>query len=295
MDSKNGRILSGRFFTPEDLELVQKIIVEKWDASRNVLSREICRRLEWRKIDGGLKDMSCRIVLLRLEKEGIVILPEPKSKGNLKKLNISFTDRTDSGNLIECDLRELMPIKLVRVIKIADKRLWNEYVHRYHYLGYIPFPGAQIRYFIQSPKSLLGCISFSASAWKTMPRDKWIGWTHEQRKAGLHLIVNNSRYLIFPWVKVKNLASKVLSLCAKQLPDEWLSIYKYKPVLLETFVEKARFKATCYRAANWKWVGVTAGRGKPDTKRKVVLPIKDILMFPLVENFRDYLIGEEQL
>jgi len=287
----DGRVLSGRFFTTEDLELVKKIIVEKWDVSRNEISREICRRLEWRKIGGGLKDMSCRIVLLRLEKEGIVILPEPKPKGNLKKLNISFTERTEPGDLIECCLRELLPIKLVRVTKIADRRLWNEYVHRYHYLGYIPFPGAQIRYFIHSPKGLLGCISFSASAWKTMPRDKWIGWTHEQRKAGLHLIVNNSRYLIFQWVKVKNLASKVLSLCAKQLPDEWQAIYGYKPVLFETFVEKARFKGTCYRAANWQWVGVTTGRGKPDTKRKVVLPIKDILMFPLTKNFRDHLTG----
>jgi hypothetical protein len=281
-------------FTPEDLELVKKITMEMFDTSRAEISREICRRLQWYKIDGGLKEMSGKNVLARLEKEGIIALPKPKTKNNNQKLNITFSKRTDPKTPVECGLHELLPIKLVKVIKKTDKQLWNEYVHRYHYLGYIPFPGGQIRYFIESPKGLLGCISFSASAWKTMPRDRWIGWTHEQRKARLHLIVNNSRFLLFPWVKVKNLASKVLSLSAKQLPEDWLATFKYKPVLLETFVEKDRFKGTCYLAANWQWVGVTTGRGKPDTKRKVILPIKDILMFPLTIDFRFHLLGEPE-
>lgn len=292
MGNENERILSGRFFSEEDFELLKKTTEEMFNTCREKIAQEICRRLNWVKIDGGLKIMSCKNVLLRLAREGVITLPEPKHNNFNRKTTINFTEKTNPKNPIECDLGKLLPIKLVRVILQKDRALWNEFVHRYHYLGYTPFPGAQIRYFIESPQGLLGCISFSASAWKTMPRDKWIGWTPEQRKAGLHLIVNNSRYLIFPWVKVKNLASKVLSLCAKQLPDEWLAIYKYKPVLLETFVEKNRFKGTCYIAANWQWVGVTTGRGKPDTKRKVVLPIKDILMYPLTTVFRERLTGD---
>ncbi len=291
MGSENVRILSGRVFSEDDFELLKKTVEDMFDTCREKIAHEICRRLNWVKIDGGPKIMSCKNVLLRLARQGEITLPEPKKMDTNRKTIINFTEKTNPNNAIECDLGELLPIKLVRVILKKDKILWNEFVHRYHYLGYTPFPGAQIRYFIESPQGLLGCISFSASAWKTMPRDKWIGWTHEQRKAGLHLIVNNSRYLIFPWVKVKNLASKVLSLCAKQLPNEWLNIYKYKPVLFETFVEKDRFKGTCYIAANWKFVGVTTGRGKPDSKNKIILPIKDILMYPLTDDFREKLIG----
>jgi hypothetical protein len=198
VDNENGRILSGRLFTPEDLELVKSVTIELFDTCRAEISREICRRLKWFKIDGGLKDMSCKNVMARLEKEGLLLLPKPTRGNNNKKFDVAFSERTNLGIRLECDLSELLPIKLVRVIVTKDRKLWNEYVRRYHYLGYTPFPGAQIRYFIESSKGLLGCISFSASAWKTLPRDKWIGWTHEQRKARLHLIVNNSRFLIFP-------------------------------------------------------------------------------------------------
>jgi hypothetical protein len=170
-----------------------------------------------------------------------------------------------------------------------DARLWKEYIHRYHYLGYRPLAGAQLRYFIQSPIGLLGALSFSAAAWKIAPRDQWIGWNDTQRRQNLQLIVGNSRFLIFPWVKSKNLASKILALAARQLPADWQLKHGYSPVLLETFVETQRFSGTCYKAAGWIYVGQTQGRGKCDRYNQSWLPRKDILLYPLCIDFRQKL------
>lgn len=168
--------------------------------------------------------------------------------------------------------------------------MWNEYIHRYHYLGYKTLPGAQLRYFVTSDNTLLALSGFGASAWQTAPRDRFIGWSHEQRQKNLHLIVNNARFLILPWVQSKNLASMILARAARQLPDDWEKRYHYRPVLLETFVEKRRFAGTCYKAANWVMVGETQGRGKLGPAGKQSVSIKDIGPYPLVRNFRVVLI-----
>ena len=142
-------------------------------------------------------------------------------------------------------------------------------------------PGAQIRYLIKSREIVLGAMGFGAAAWKAAPRDQWIGWNSHHRQNRLHLIVNNARYLILPWIQVKNLASKILAIAARKLPEDWYYLYSYRPLLLETFVEKERFKGTCYRAANWIYLGETKGRGKLDVKHKHNLPIKDIYVYPV--------------
>lgn len=159
-------------------------------------------------------------------------------------------------------------------------------IGRYHYLGYVPLPGAQIRYFIEGNDQILGALGISASAWKVAPRDLFIGWSHEQRQNRLHLIVNNSRFLILPWVRVKYLASSILSLLCRRLASDWQEIYGYRPVLLETFVEQERFQGTCYRASNWIHVGCTQGRGKLDCHKLRQKPVKEIFLFPLAKNFR---------
>jgi len=163
-------------------------------------------------------------------------------------------------------------------------------IQRYHYLGHRPLPGAQFRYLVQSAKGLVGALSFSAAAWKIAPRDHWIGWTAAQRQTHLHLIVCNSRFLILPWVTAKNLASKILALAARQLPTDWQRRHGFQPVLLETFVETNRFAGTCYKAANWIYVGQTQGRGKCDHWNQNVLPIKDIYLYPVCRNFRQQLL-----
>ena len=150
-------------------------------------------------------------------------------------------------------------------------------------------PGAQLRYFIYAGDKMVALTGFGAAAWQTAPRDLLIGWNHEQRKKNLHLIINNARFLIFPWIKSKNLASKILSTTARLLPDDWKQKYNIRPVLLETFVEKKRFTGTCYKAANWQLCGQTKGRGKLGPAGKLSVPIKDVWVYPLDKKFRNIL------
>lgn len=164
---------------------------------------------------------------------------------------------------------------------------------RYHYLPFSVQKGAQQRYLIQSSAGCVGAISFASPAWKTRDRDIWIGWDQETRAKNLQYVVNNTRFLILPWVTSKNLASKILGLCARQVPQDWEARYGYRPVLFETFVEQQRFAGTCYKAANWIRVGQTTGRGKweqkGDTKVRAPIPIKDILVYPLQSDYRQVL------
>ena len=170
-----------------------------------------------------------------------------------------------------------------------DSSLWNELIQRYHYLGYTPLPGAQLRYLIFSHSKLLGALGFGAAVWLVAPRDRFIQWNTAQREANLHLVINNARFLILPWITVKNLASKILAVASKRLPSDWKHHYGYQPVLLETFVQCKRFRGTCYRAANWIHVGQTKGRGKLEKTHKQVTPIKDIFLYPLDKRFRKVL------
>jgi len=281
----------GRNFSAADLEIIREII-QRQQINRTQISREVCRVLSWFKPDGKLKEMSCRVALLRLHRLGILELPpplRPNSNGSHHR-SIKFTSASDPGNPITAPLSALGAIQLVRVTQPKPSRLWNELIQRYHYLGYSPLPGAQIRYLIYTEASiLLGAIGFSAAAWALRPRDSIIGWTKEQRTKRLDKVVNNSRFLVLPWVHVKNLASKVLALSVKQLPQDWQTIYSYKPLLIETFVEKDRFIGTCYKAANWRYIGDTQGRGKRDRNNEYTVPVKAIYIYPLNKNFVDIL------
>jgi hypothetical protein len=283
------RNICGRSVTWDDIQMIRKLIHDHPSALRAELSRKVCLAWQWFKPDGGLKDMSCRVLLLKLHRIGAIQLPAPsRGNGNGKKF-MRRTPEAEPQDLMVSTAGALGSLTLVRIDNQRDSLLWNEFMERYHYLGYTPLPGAQIRYFIRSSQGLLGAIGFSAAAWKVKPRDSWIGWSATIQKKQLHLIVNNSRYLIFPWINVKNLASRILSMCAKQLPRDWQQTYGYTPVLMETFVEKDRFAGTCYKAANWTWVGVTKGRGKLDQFNKSALPVKDIYLYPLHKQFRHLL------
>ena len=169
--------------------------------------------------------------------------------------------------------------------------LRNELIERYHYLGYVPLPGAQLCYLIEGGDQVLGALGMGAAAWKVAPRDNFIGWSHAQREQRLHLVVNNARFLILPWVRVRNLASWVLGHLAKRMVDDGERRYPCRPVLLETFVERDRFRGACYRAANWIRVGQTQGRGKLDRCKRYDQPAKEIFLYPLASNFREVLAG----
>ena len=279
----------GRDFTEEELKCVREIIAEDPERTRVEISRRVCRTLDWYKPDGGLKEMSCRVALLRMEKDGLIKLPPPRTRNGNGKPYTRRTPAAESKLPIVLYSDSFAELKLDLVSTSKESALWNEYISRYHYLGYKPLPGAQLRYMVRFQNEELACLGFGASAWKVAPRDQYIGWTHDQRKSKLHLVVGNARFLILPWVQSRNLASKTLSLAIKRLPDDWQMRYGYRPVLLETFVECDRYRGTCYKAANWIFVGVTQGRGKLDVKNLYALPKKDILLYPLTKNFRQIL------
>ncbi|HDY76262.1 MAG TPA: DUF4338 domain-containing protein [Candidatus Marinimicrobia bacterium] len=274
----------GRDFTSKEFKQIRSLIKQNPEFNRMGLSKEVCRMFQWLKPDGNLKDMSCRVAMLRMHRDGLIELPPPTHNKPPKK-RIQFTSITDPQSPIACSANQLPQLHLQMVTK-ATSALWNEYIERYHYLGYTTLPGAQLRYFIATGKQIIALTGFGASAWQTAPRDQFIGWNHDQRKKNLNLIANNARFLILPWVRSKNLASKILSLTARRLPDDWGKKYNVRPVLLESFVEKNRFSGTCYKAANWINVGQTKGRGKLGPAGKISVPIKDIWVYPLVKKFR---------
>jgi hypothetical protein len=239
------------------------------------------------KIFESIEDMSCRVAMLRMEKDGLIQLP-PSTRTKKPVRTINITSATDPQNPVVCPVNLLPQLHLQMVTK-ATSALWNEYIERYHYLGHSTLPGAQIRYFITAGEQIVALTGFGAAAWQTAPRDQFIGWSHDQRKKNLHLIVNNARFLILPWIQSKNLASKILSLSIRLLPDDWEKRYNIRPVLMESFVQKNRFAGTCYKAANWINVGETKGRGKLGQPGKITVPIKDIWVYPLHKKFRGLL------
>ena len=280
----------GRNFSGEEIELIRKLIASNPGYNRWKLSQVVCEELGWLRPDGRTKDMSCRVAMLRMHRDGLIVLPPPQRKNGNGKKRISFTSASDPGFPVSMPAGKLGELCFHQVKNRQDSSAWNELIERYHYLGYTPLPGAQIRYLVFTAcRTLLAAIGFGASAWKVAPRDKFIGWTAKQRESNLPLIVNNARFLILPWVTSRNLASRILAGVSKQLPCDWQERYGYTPVLLETFVEKARFRGTCYKAANWIYVGETQGRGKLDTQNLFSLPVKDIFLFPLDKDFKQIL------
>ena len=274
----------GRDFSIEEISNIQRLTDEDPTLTRADISRLTCRAIKWFKADGGLKDMSARVAMLRMQDDGLITLPPPRHPRPDSKVHI--TSMSDPKPAIEQAAGKLMPLDLALVNTKPDSRLWNEYIQRYHYLGHKPLPGAQLRYLVRAADQIIALLGFGAAAWQTAPRDKFVGWTPAQRKDNLHLVVNNARFLILPWVRSHNLASMILAKAAKTLPDHWQSTYNVRPALLETFVEKNRFQGTCYRAANWTCLGETKGRGKLGPYGKQSVPIKSVWVYPMDKNFR---------
>jgi hypothetical protein len=277
-------VYCGRDFSTTELDQIVQLIADNPEYHRADLSREVCRILQWYKADGGLKEMSCRVAMLRMHADGLIDLPTPR-RTKPALLPFCSTSATDPKEPILHPVHHLGTLSL-HLVGRNDSSLWNEYIGRYHYLGYTPLPGAQLRYFVLLNQQVIALLGFGAAAWQAAPRDDYIGWTHSLRKRHLPLVVNNARFLILPWIQVKNLASKILAMAVKQLPIDWQNQYQITPVLMETFVEKDRFAGTCYKAANWIHVGTTKGRGKLGPSGKQSVPIKDLLLYPLQKDFR---------
>ena len=290
----------GKRFYPRALRIIRETISEYEQCSRKEITRQVCDQLGWVDHRGQRKEMGAAVALLRFYRKGWIELPParstPRATSGIQPLPDGFQE---PERILDCSLKGLGKIMLRPVTDRGDSRLWNGLISRYHYRGYAPLCGSQIRYLIATQGRALGAISFSAAAVTLRDRDRWIGWNQHQRRANRHLIVNNSRFLILPWVRVRNLASHLLARAAHRLPADFHARYGYAPVLLETFVEQQRFTGTCYQAANWMCVGQTSGRGRSDLRswkqRKIEappLPIKSIWLYPLVSDCQARLCRE---
>jgi hypothetical protein len=285
-------IYCGREFSLDDIQTIKQLMEQNPRLQRTPMSRQLCELWGWTKPNGELKDMSCRVALLRMQCDGLITLPPSRIAGFPRsRPHFPPTVATNPEEPLLQPVHELGPLTLRPVIGTAVSRLWNEYIARYHYLGYTPMSGAQMRYNVYADERLVALLSFGASAWKLAGRESFIGWQAPQRLKNLQLVINNARFLILPWIQSKGLASKILSKIARQLPHDWYQRYGYRQVLFETFVESQRHRGTCYKAANWVHVGQTTGRGKKSTLHHQIIPIKDIWIYPLRKDFARVLCG----
>ena len=260
------------------------------------ISRKVCEVLNWRQANGRLKDAACREVLRKMEQRGLINLPPPHpSSYTPTNRGISPKEKWAGFFQINTELIEstIGEVTLKIVNSQRSRNLWEYLIDKYHYLGYKRPVGASVKYLIYlkgaaspySDERLVGCIGFANAVLKLNLRDKWIGWSVEQKERNLHLVINNVRFLILPWVRIKNLASKILSTASKQVQEDWEAIYKYKPVLLETFVDIGKFIGTCYKAANWRHLGRTKGEGRCGINYFVHNQPKDVYAYPLTKDY----------
>ncbi|MHC1727013.1 MAG: DUF4338 domain-containing protein [Syntrophobacteraceae bacterium] len=284
----------GTRLNASELEMIRETISDCAGLSRTELAYTICELLEWRRPNGSLKGHECRLFLERLESNGILRLPARKGNGRTSKPSAVGEGTDVEPAIMSGKLSEVGPVTLELVETRQQQRQWREYVDRYHYLGCkVPF-GGHLRYFVHSTRpqpQKVGCLQVSSPAWRMAARDQWIGWDDSQRLRGLQRIVQNSRFLILPWVRVHCLASSALSVLARRVGEDWEARYAVKPVLMETLVDPARFRGTCYRAANWLHLGQTSGRGRMDRghERHGASP-KDVLVYPLCRKAREKLL-----
>jgi hypothetical protein len=283
---------SGSRVSSTDLDLILQVTKRFSMLSLTELSKTLCELLEWKRPNGKLKYEECRAFLEKLQKDNLISLPVLRKMKRTPR-QIQLTQEGNPQAALTGSVQQYEPLSL-RLVQACDGALYslvNQFIQRYHYLGYrVPF-GAQVRYLVESRTgSHLACLIFSSPAWRMAPRDAWIGWTHEQRQRNLQYIVSNARFLILPWVSVSSLASKILSLVTRQLPQDWQTLYGYRPLLLETLVDGSRFSGTSYRASNWIYLGKTQGRGRMDRAHACDgLAIKDIYVYPLCRNARQRL------
>ena len=276
----------GRSVSQDDITTIKKVIYDYPGSSRRFISQELCRIWDWRQPNGLLKDMVCRSMLLLLESRGFIKLPPRKCTpnnplANRKKPEKIVVDETH----FECRLSELS-ISLVQVRKTSREKMFDSLVEQYHYLGYTQPVGEHLKYMAFHDGRPLACLAWASAPWHIKARDRFIGWTKQERRKNLHLIANNTRFLILPWVRIPCLASRLLCVSRKNLSEHWLRLYNHPVYLVETFVDVRRFSGTCYKADNWILAGLTTGRGKANKTHVPLVSKKAVFVRALRKNFR---------
>jgi hypothetical protein len=283
----------GRVLTGPEVAFIRELIARNPGASRWKLSRLLCQAWGWAQPNGAPCDILSRGLLLALHRAGHIQLPPPRRKGVLNNLirRVRPAPVLVDTMPLECALAELQPLEFVQVRRRSWEPVFDGLIEQYHYLGYTRPVGEHLKYLVLQARTArpVACLAFSSAPRHLGPRDRFIGWSMEARRKNLRLVAYNPRYLIVPWVKVPHLASHVLSRMARMLPREWQCVYGHPVHFLETFVDPGRFRGTCYRAANWVFLGGTTGRGKDDLTHRPNRPIKDVWGYPLHKRFRELL------
>ena len=282
--------VQGRNTTQKDIELVRKTIDANPSWNRSRISKELCILWDWHTAKGILKNMAAYSFLLKLQKQGLITLPDRKRPPVSAKRNTLIAYVPHSTLPITAKLKTLTPLKLSLAEDKEALGLFKCFLSAYHYLGFSGTVGENLKYMVYDKNDRpLACLLFGACAWKCAPRDSFIGWDYATRGKNLSLVTNNTRFLILPWVNVKHLASHILAKVAARIKDDWSTKYGHPIYILETFVECGRFKGTSYKAANWACVGKTKGRGRNDVYNTLKVPIKDIYLYPLAKRFKEVL------
>jgi hypothetical protein len=276
-----------RVVSDADVAFIRQLIREHPQASRRQLSQELCQAWSWVQANGALRDMLCRGLMLQLHRAGLIELPPVRQipRNPLAERNRPVLVPIEALPL-GCHLAEIRPLELRQVRRTSEEALFNSLLDQYHYLHYTQPVGEQLKYLAYAQGRPIACLAWSSAVRHLASRDRFIGWSGEARRRNLRFLAYNSRFLILPWVKVFCLASHLLSRMAEVVPRDWEQLYGHPIYFLETFIDPDRFRGSCYRAANWRVLGRTTGRGKNAPSKRANRPIKQVLGFPLHKDFR---------
>ena len=279
-----------RVIAEEDIVFIRKLIAEHPGSSRWGLSKKLCEAWNWVQANGALRDMVCRGLMLMLHREGLIELPPVRrvTRNPLLDRSPPVLVSVDEAPL-QAKLCELQPLEFRQVRRTPEEALFNNLLEQYHYLRYAQPVGEHLKYLVYAQGRPIACLSWSSAPRHLGSRDRFIGWCPQARLKNIRLLAYNSRYLILPWVRVEHLASHLLARMAKVLSLDWQRVYGHPIYFLETFIDPQRFRGTCYRAANWIYLGDTTGRGKNDRTHQPNRSIKQVLGYPLTRDFRQQL------
>jgi hypothetical protein len=282
----------GRQATSEEVAFIRRLIAENPDDSRRALSVKLCRALNWVQSNGSLRDMVCRGYMLALHRAGYISLPKKKcSPPNPLVTRQKPAEIGIDQKPLATALKNIRPLKLQQVRRSRLERLYNSLMEAYHYLGYCQPVGEHLKYIVFADQRPIACLGWSSAARHIGCRDRFIGWSAQRRRQYIHLMAYNTRFLILPWVRVPYLASHILAQMAKAVAVDWQRVYNHRVYYFETFVDKQRFAGSCYKAANWIYLGDTTGRGKNASSKKPNRSIKAVFGYPLSRDFRRHLCG----
>lgn len=283
----------GRVVTAGDIDEIKELIAKNPSASRRALSALLCEKWNWRQSNGALRAMVCRSLMLTLHRAGHIQLPpvrwvNPNPLAHRRTPDVLEVDQSP----VCSSLDELGPLHFVQVRHSPEERLFNSLLQAHHYLGYVQPVGEHLKFLVYGGGRPLACFGWSSAPRHLGPRDRFIGWSMPARRANIRFLAYNTRFLVLPWVQVRHLASHLLGRMSRLLSAEWKRVYNHPVYFTETFIDPERFSGTCYRAANWRFLGKTQGRGKDDLSHTPNRSLKLVLGYALRRDFRRLLCEE---